>query len=69
MYPVIGEPLLARGIGSSVILMDVLVTETIVGGFTGAWGKSDAITYMKSVCKLSPSSFDTDTLNLYKLNL
>jgi hypothetical protein len=45
MYPVTADPPFdAIGIAVKVIDIDVLVTDTRVGGLTGASGKSDAIT-------------------------
>lgn len=65
IYPVIDEPpLLAKGMGSNVIEIELVVTVTKVGGFAGYSGKSAAITSIESLNKLSPIVLYALTLNL-----
>jgi tRNA G37 N-methylase TrmD len=50
-----------EGIGVNVILTEVCVIEVIIGGLTGASGKSAAMTMIELVNKLSPIVLKADT--------
>ena len=54
-------PLLELGIGSIVKLIELGVTNVIVGGFTGLEGKFAAITKISGEIKLSPIILTAET--------